>query len=261
MDLRYEADQAALVTGGTKGIGAAIVRTLADEGVGTIHVVARNGFALAQLEKDVTNARVIGHVADLSRSRDRDELSPVLIDVDILVNNAGAIPQGTLGKMNLPAWKQSWELKLWGYLELTQIALAAMEARGEGVVVNVVGISGERPDAGYVAGSMANAALMTLTRMVGAYSIDKGVRCLGVNPGAVQTERLVEALQDRALTELGDSDRWTAFVPGLPAGRMATPQEVADTVVFAASARSSYSSGSIITVDGGMVARGSISGR
>ncbi|MBB5157336.1 short-chain dehydrogenase/reductase [Saccharopolyspora phatthalungensis] len=256
MDLCYTAGQSVLVTGGSRGIGAATVRAFAAEGVGRIHVAARDSESVARLSREVKGTEVVGHVLDLSRSGDRGQLSSVLDEVDILVNNAGAIPQGALEAADLAAWRRAWDLKVWGYLELTQLALAAMTERGTGVVVNVVGVSGERPDVGYLAGSMANSALMTLTRTVGAYSLDHGVRVVGVNPGPVETSRLTDALRTRAATEFGDSGRWADYVRSYPAQRIATAEEVADTVVFLASARSGYTSGCIVTLDGGMAWRG-----
>ncbi|WP_020419043.1 short-chain dehydrogenase/reductase [Amycolatopsis sp. ATCC 39116] len=256
MDLGYQAGQSVLVTGGSRGIGAATVRAFAREGVKRVHVAARDAGSIDRLAAEVPAAEIVGHVLDLSRSADRIRLRDVAGEADVLVNNAGAIPQGALAGARLPDWQRAWDLKVWGYVELTQLALAAMTERGSGVIVNVVGVSGERPDAGYLAGSMANSALMTMTRTVGAYSLDHGVRVLGVNPGPVETQRLADALRVRAATELGDPERWPEFVAGYPARRIATAEEVADTVVFLASPRSSYTSGCIVTIDGGMAWRG-----
>ena len=256
VDLRFAPEQSVLITGGSRGIGAASVHAFASEGVRRIHVVARDEQELTRLAQEVEGAQIVGHVLDLSRSTDRRQLAGTLDEVDILVNNAGAIPQGALDGADLEVWRQAWELKVWGYLELTQLALATMRDRGSGVVVNILGVSGERPDAGYVAGSVANSALMTFTRTVGAYSLDRGVRVVGINPGPVKTSRLTEALRTRAASEFGDPEKWHDYVSSYPAHRIATAQEVADTVVFLASARSSYTSGTVVTVDGGMAWRG-----
>lgn len=256
MDLRYNADQTVLITGGTRGIGAAAVRAFAAEGVGRVHVVGRDKDRLAQLSEEVGTTELIGHALDLSESGDRAQLREVLDEVDIVVNNAGAIPQGALHGADLTVWHRAWDLKVWGYLELTQMALESMTIRKSGVIVNVIGLSGERPDVGYLAGSMANSALMTFTRTVGAYSLDDGVRVVGINPGPVRTERLLSALQTRAATEFGDADRWAGYIDHYPGQRMATAEEVADSVVFLASQRSGYTSGCVLTLDGGMAWRG-----
>jgi NAD(P)-dependent dehydrogenase (short-subunit alcohol dehydrogenase family) len=256
MDLQYTAEKTVLITGGSRGIGAAAARAFAAEGVGRLHIVGRDEDSLARLTSEVGDTDVVGHALDLSDTADRARLRSVLDDVDILVNNAGAIPQGGLDGADLSAWQRAWDLKVWGYLELTQMAMAAMTARGAGVIVNVIGLSGERPDAGYLAGSMANSALMTFTRTVGSYSMNHGVRVVGINPGPVRTERLLAALHTRAATEFGDAQRWADYLGHYPGQRMATAEEVADSVVFLASQRSSYTSGCILTLDGGMAWQG-----
>jgi NAD(P)-dependent dehydrogenase (short-subunit alcohol dehydrogenase family) len=256
MDLGYRADQSVLVTGGTRGIGAATVRAFAAEGVRRLHVVGRDKDSTRELAEQLPEAEVTGYALDLAHPDDRAELRSVISEIDILINNAGAIPQGGIDGADFAVWQRAWDLKVWGYLELAQMALAAMNARGSGVIVNVVGVSGERPDAGYLAGSMANSALMTMTRTIGAYSLDKGVRVVGINPGPVRTDRLLDALQVRARTELGDAQRWPEFVQNYPGRRIATAEEVADSIVFLASPRSSYTSGCVLTLDGGMAWRG-----
>ncbi len=256
MDLNFPPNQSVLITGGSRGIGAATARAFAAEGLSRIHIVGRDPGNLDQLRNELSGTEIISHTIDLSSAQERAPLRDVLDEVDILINNAGAIPQGSLHDADIPAWQRAWDLKLWGYLELTQSALASMSARGAGVILNVVGVSGERPDAGYLAGSMANSALMTMTRTIGAYSLDHGVRVLGINPGPVHTDRIREALRSRATTEFGDPDRWPDFIAAYPARRMATAEEVADAIVFLASPRSSYTSGSIMTLDGGMAWRG-----
>jgi NAD(P)-dependent dehydrogenase (short-subunit alcohol dehydrogenase family) len=259
MDLGFNKDDSVLVTGGSRGIGAAIVHALAAEGVQDIQVVGRDRGSLESLAQDVLATRDVrlGQlVLDLSLAEDRARLAETMPRIDILVNNAGAIPQGGLPGADLDAWRRGWELKVWGYIELTKMALEPMTARGSGVILNIIGVSGERPDASYVAGSAANAALMTLTRAVGAHSLDEGVRVVGINPGPVETDRLIDALRGRAASEFGDAGRWRDYAAGYPAHRIATPEDVAQTAVFLASPRSSYTSGTVVTVDGGMAWRG-----
>lgn len=255
MDLHFTDTQSVLITGGSRGIGAATAHAFATEGISRIHLVGRDKESLSRLGEQI-DAEVTCHVLDLSSSSDRAELADVVSEIDILVNNAGAIPQGSLEDADLTVWQRAWDLKVWGYLELTQMALAAMSARGSGVIVNIVGLSGERPDAGYLAGSMANSALMTFTRSVGAYSLDDGVRLVGINPGPVRTDRLLDALQVRARSGLGDPERWQEYIDHYPGQRMANAEEIADAVTFLASRRSSYTSGTILTIDGGMSWRG-----
>ena len=145
---------------------------------------------------------------------------------------------------------------MFGYINVTRQLYRLMRDRGHGVIVNVIGLAGEKFDAGYIAGTTGNASLMAFTRGIGSTSIDHGVRILGVNPGAVATDRIRTLLMTRAESELGDGSRWQEFFSKLPLGRAASVEEVANVVVFLASERASYLSGIVVTVDGGQAARG-----
>ncbi len=173
--------------------------------------------------------------------------------LDILVNNAGAIPQGSITGLDDATWRTAWDLKVFGFINVTREVYRDMCASKRGVIVNVVGTAGERPSAIYIAGSMANAGLMAMSRALGAESVDYGVRVVAVNPGAIETDRQVVRWKARAKTELGDENRWRELVTGFPRGRLGTVDEVASTVVFLCSDRAGYISGTVVTVDGGGV--------
>ena len=115
--------------------------------------------------------------------------------------------------------------------------------------------AGERPTANYVAGSMANSALMTMTRALGVESMRHGVRVVGVNPGYIETDRQIVRWKARAKNELGDESRWRELTTVFPLGRLGTVDEVANTVAFLASDASSYTSGAVVTIDGGLFHR------
>ena len=102
-----------------------------------------------------------------------------------------------------------------------------------------------------VAGSSGNASLMAFTRAIGGTSPRDGLRVIGINPGPVMTERLVNLMHTRAQTRFGDAERWTEFMEPLAFGRAAKPEEIAWMAAFLASDRSAYTTGSIITIDGG----------
>jgi NAD(P)-dependent dehydrogenase (short-subunit alcohol dehydrogenase family) len=119
----------------------------------------------------------------------------------------------------------------------------------------VIGISGERLRANYIAGSTGNAALMAFTRTLGGGSVDHGVRVVGVNPGQIDTDRLRERLEPKALAALGDRNRWREMIERPPLGRLGRTDEIADAVLFLASAGASYISGTILTVDAGRAVR------
>jgi NAD(P)-dependent dehydrogenase (short-subunit alcohol dehydrogenase family) len=105
---------------------------------------------------------------------------------------------------------------------------------------------------------VGNASLMAFTRALGASSPDYGVRVLGVNPGPVETERLVHLSKKLAAQRFGDERRWRDRYAKMPFGRPARGDEIAATVAFLASDLSSYTSGTIVTIDGGVASRGSL---
>ena len=247
----------AIVTGASKGIGLAVAEGLAAEGC-AVHIVARTAgdLAAARLRIMVDNqVGVTVHAMDLSARGQAEALAASAGPVDILVNNAGAIPGGPLDRIDEATWRMAWDLKVFGYINLTRAVYAAMKQRGGGAIVNVIGAAGERQDFDYIAGSAGNAGLMGFTRALGSRSADDGIRVVAVNPGATETERLVGLARQRAADQGRDPDSWREDMSGLPFGRPGTPGEVADLVVFLASERASYISGTVITIDGGNSAR------
>lgn len=251
-------NRSATITGASKGIGLAVARALAGEGC-SVHLVARDQ---AALEKAAVGIRADFQVSakvsalDLSRSENIAILLAATGAPDILINNAGAIPGGDLQTVDEARWRTAWDLKVFGYINMSRAYYAAMQKRGHGVIINVTGLAADRLDSGYIAGSTGNAGLNAFTRTLGSYSLEHGIRVLAVSPGAVETERLVTLMRNRAADKLGDAEKWREFVKGLPMGRPATVEEVANVVVFAASDCASYMSGIVITVDGGHNARG-----
>jgi NAD(P)-dependent dehydrogenase (short-subunit alcohol dehydrogenase family) len=247
----------ALVTGASRGIGFAVARALAREGC-HLHLAARTLADLDQARAKILaecKVKVTCHALDLGLSTNMDALAQRCKDVDILVNNAGGIPSGRLTDIDETRWRAAWELKVFGYINLTRAIYREMCARKRGVIVNVIGVAGERLRQDYIAGSTGNAALMAFTSNLGGESVDHQVRVVGVNPGQIETDRLRQRLEKRAQSELGNKSRWLELVEDPPFGRLATPDEVADTVVYLASKRASYISGTIVTVDGGRAVR------
>jgi len=172
-------------------------------------------------------------------------------DLDILVNNAGAIPPGGLLDVSDEAWRSAWDLKVFGFIALTRALYPAMAARRSGVIVNVIGVAGEKYPPGYIAGATGNAALMALTRALGRSSTADGIRVVGINPGPIATARQQMLARARAKKELGDAERWRELYKTMPFGRAGKPEEIGYAVAFLASPLSGYTSGTILTIDGG----------
>ncbi len=255
MDLNLRGKRV-LITGASKGIGAAAAEAFAEEGCDLI-LAARNTEALDALAGKLRSAHQINataHVCDLRNPEQLAGLARVASEIDILVNNAGDIPGGSIDKIDEPTWRHAWELKVFGYINLTRMIYAQMKARGHGVIVNDIGAAGEKFDANYICGSAGNAALMAFTRALGGKSLADNIRVVGINPGPVGTDRHVTLLKTRAKNQFGDESRYKEFQKGMPLGRPAHAREIGDLMAFLASERSGYTSGVIFTVDGGLSA-------
>jgi NAD(P)-dependent dehydrogenase (short-subunit alcohol dehydrogenase family) len=254
------AGRAALITGGSKGIGLAIAEMLALEGC-HLHLVARRQADL-EAARDKLRSTPKGdvhiHSMDLAERGGAAQLAAQVPQIDILVNNAGSIPRGTLEEIDEDRWRQAWDLKVFGYINMSREYYRLMKARRRGVIINILGNGGEALDAGYIAGGAGNAALMAFSRALGGQSAKDGVRVVGVNPGPVATERLIGLMQKEATSRLGDASRWREFEKGFPFGRAATVEEIAATVALLVSDLSAYTTGTVVTIDGGMVNRGSL---
>jgi 3-oxoacyl-[acyl-carrier protein] reductase len=260
MDLNLKGRKV-LITGGSSGIGFATAQRFVAEGA-AVRVAAR---ATERLDNAAATLRDAGakdlHAFgfDLERAEQRAALVEACGDVDILVNSAGAIPRSTIEEMDENAWRQSWELKLFGTLDLTRAYYLRMQKKRSGTIINVIGSAGERPDYRFAAGSVANAALMALTKALGGVSPDFNVRVLGVNPGSVRTERTVRQLRRVAQQRFGDEARWAEIDKEMdktrPFGRIQAPEQMAAVIVFLASDHAQYVTGTTVNVDGGALAR------
>ena len=250
--------KAAVVTGGSLGIGRAIARELAQEGV-AVAIVARDAARLAAAAAEIArepNARCVAVPADLTDAAQLEvamaRAQEALGRVDILVNNAGATPMGRIGDTPDEAWMKSIDLKLLGYMRCARILTPPMRARGWGRVINVIGRSGHQPRPSYIAGSAVNASLLSFTLALAAECAPDNVLVTGVNPGPIATPRW-ETLVAQGATGAarGAEAENAAAIATVALGRLGTPEEVSGLVAFLCSDRAGFIAGTNIDIDGG----------
>jgi NAD(P)-dependent dehydrogenase (short-subunit alcohol dehydrogenase family) len=249
MDLGLKG-RSVLITGGSKGIGLACAQRFAAEGC-TLHLVSRDQ---GRLEAARTAIRaqhpveVTLHAADLRDGQTVKRVAAAAGAVDILVNNAGDIPGGSVLDIDEAKWRHAWDLKLFGYVNMTREVLGAMKSRGRGVIVNVIGMAGEKPSYEYLCGAVANAGLAAFTKGLGAKTPEFGVRVVAVHPPATRTDRIMTLVRSVAKQKYGDESRADEVLKDGSFGRVIEPEQVADTVAFLASHRASHLSGTVVNL-------------
>jgi 3-oxoacyl-[acyl-carrier protein] reductase len=255
MDLHLK-DQKVLVTGGSKGIGAACAKVFLTEGC-TVTIVSRDSARLDAMRAVLAaHGDINAFPADLSKGPERERVMAAHGDTTILINNAGAIPGGGLLDMTMERWQEAWNLKVFGYVHMTQMMLAQMKERNAGTIVNIIGSAGRSPRYDYICGATGNAALMAFTGAMGGKSVDWGVRIFGINPAATRTDRIISLAKQRAKSTHGDEARWEEMLTNLPLNRLIESDEIANTAAFLASPACGYVSGTVLDVDGGGHYRG-----
>jgi NAD(P)-dependent dehydrogenase (short-subunit alcohol dehydrogenase family) len=238
----------ALVTGGTRGIGAAVSRDLLSQGCRVAAVYADNDQAANALAASLGDARdrLSLHKADIA---DPVGCGDVVSDVvaahgrlDYLVNNAGLLIENSVGKMTVEEWNRAIAVNLSAAFHLGQAALVPMLVNGFGRIVNissVTAVMGNPVEAGYAA---AKAGLHGLTRAMALATARKGVTVNVVIPGIFETD--MTSGMDAAV-----QDQIKAMIP---LGRRGDPSELSHAVMFLLDDQAGYITGSIVTVDGGL---------
>jgi len=222
-----------LVTGASKGIGQAIAEALAAERC-NLHLAARDEATLRELAGRLTGEHGVSvtvHRCDLGQTGEVEALGRACADVD--------------------TWRKAWDVKVFGYVDLSRIIYPRMCARRSGVIINIVGTAARAPNHRYIAGCMANIALNMFTQCLGGESMRHNVRVVAINPGPTLPGRHLPHIMARAKRLLGDENRWPELHAKLPAGRAGKASEIAEAVVFLASEHAGFISGAILEVDGG----------
>ncbi len=247
----------AMVSGASKGIGKAIAHGLAAEGA-QLSICARTEARIREVAEEIEgkySVACLPCVADLSQAEGIRGWVRATVErfggIDILVNNAGAAQGGAFLSLPDQAWLESWQLKLFGYIRVAREVFPHLQRRGR--VINVIGVAGVQPMSDYMIGGAANAALLNFTKALANEGAPYGILVTGVNPGPIRTERW-----DGLLVKWGEAKRVSPkeaeaeLLKDVPLGRAGTPEEVANLVVFLASELSTYITGTVIAIDGGL---------
>jgi NAD(P)-dependent dehydrogenase (short-subunit alcohol dehydrogenase family) len=250
-------DKVAIVTGGNRGIGAAVAEELAMEGM-NLALVARDIDKLnetAQRLRQATGRIIVAISADLKQSGAAEKVVEQAVAalgrIDLLVNNAGAAKRGAFIDLTDDDWIDGFALKLHGYARMARSAWPYL-ARGKGNLINIVGVGAWTGIDEFTIGGAINAALMNLTKSLADLGKRDGVRVCAVNPGRIETERLHRNLDRIAgLSGISRAQAARKLLDECGIERFGTPQEIGYAVAFLASDKANYAQGAILDIDGG----------
>lgn len=241
-------DQVAVVTGGAQGIGRAIASMLAGEGANLVLSDIDEGkvqATAAELAKE-KGVQAIGVKGNVSQIADCEKLVDASLDkfgrIDILINNAGITRDNLLMRMSDDEWDSVIAVNLKGVFNCTKAAIRPMMKQRRGRIVNIASVVGLMGNAGQANYSASKGGVVALTKTCAREFASRNILVNAVAPGFIRT-RMTDALSDeqkKKLTEL------------IPLGRLGEPEDVAKVVLFLCSEESSYITGHVISVNGGM---------
>jgi acetoacetyl-CoA reductase len=232
----------ALITGGTRGIGRAIVERLAADGIKVAAGYSGNDVAAEALKRE-TGAMVIkgnvGNFADCKHAAEavETELGPI----DILVNNAGITRDGFFHKMTSDQWSEVIRVNMDSLFNMSRQVIEGMRDRGWGRIINISSINGQKGQVGQTNYSAAKAGMIGFTKALALENARKGVTVNCIAPGYIDTD-MVAAVPEKVLE---------GIIGQIPVGRLGRGEEIADMVAFLAGERAGYVTGTTLSLNGG----------
>ncbi len=256
MDLRLKG-KGAVVTGGSRGLGAAIAEVLASEGMNVV-LIARDKKALEENAASLQSRhgiRAVPHAADLTSIPEIERAVAASVaalgSVDVLVNSAGATKRGDFFTLTDADWDSGFGLKFFGAMRMSRGLWPSLKKSG-GTIINIVGVGARMPGADFTIGGSVNAAFLHFTKALSTIGVRDGVRVNAINPGVFETGRLQQSLRSAAeqagvpITQAAD-----VLLTKLGVPRFGKPEEVARLVAYLASGHAAYMNGAAIEIDGG----------
>jgi NAD(P)-dependent dehydrogenase (short-subunit alcohol dehydrogenase family) len=256
MDLQLKG-KTVVLTGASKGIGRAALQLFAEEGA----TVIGSARGIEEMEAEAEALRGQGHdvtafQCDVTKDEDVDKLIEFAKtktgQIDIFVNNAaGKLPAGEFLGISNDDWLAGWNEKLQCYIRTCRAVFPVMQQQGGGRIVNVLGTAARNPRTSYMPVGVTNAALVNFNKSLADYGAKHNILVSAVAPSGVLTDRWHRLIRKRAEGEGKSPEQLQAEMDKtFPLGRMATPEELANMIVFVASPRASYHSGTVVIVDG-----------
>lgn len=260
MDLGLKG-KAALVGGSSKGIGRAIAIALAREEC-NVSICARDNTALAETARTIrheTDAQVFSLVCDMARYEDIKRVVAETVNtfgrLDIVVNNAGGPRTGTFDEIDETDWLHAINQNLMSAIRTTREALPYLRRSGGGRIINVTSIAVKQPIDRLILSNTARLGVVGMAKTLSRELAPEGITVNNVCPGNIATERLISLIEERAQREGINMEEAIAVEERrVPMGYLGDPDAVANLVVFLASAKAHYISGTTIQVDGGSTA-------
>ena len=259
MDLQLK-NKVALVAASSRGLGKAIAVGLAREGTKLV-ICARNKDILEKTADEIllaTGVTVFPLAMDLGEKEQIswliDETMDLFGRVDILVTNAGGPPSGKFEEAEEEDWKKANQLTLMSAVRLSRAVIPSMRKQKWGRIIHMVSVSARQPVPGLLLSNVIRPAVIGLAKSQSQELAADGILVNAICPGYFLTDRMKQLVEDRAKSEKKKPNKvMEEMTADVPLGRMGNPEELAGLVVFLASERASYITGSVFTVDGGLV--------
>lgn len=244
----------AIVTGGSEGIGRATAVRLALEGA-KVAICARRKEPLEQVANEIRSqgGEVFAHAADMSKAADIERFIKAVAgrygQIDILVNNAGSSIRGPFEQVEDGTWQQDLDLKLFGAIRASRLAVPYMKTQGGGRIVNIATVAGKQPGPASVPTSVSRAAGLALTKAMSKEFAADNILVNAVCIGKVKSGQHERRFAREKLTP---EEYYARVSADIPMGRVGEAMEVANVIAFLVSDGASYVTGSSIHLDGGM---------